>query len=174
MGLVALVREDLAAHDGDWTAPGFHALAVHRLGRWASSRRGVAGFLARRVHRRLFVVVRNVYGIELPAGALIGRRMRIANPHGVIVNAKTEFGDDCVLSHNVTTAIGAPGRRALPRVGNRVTIGPNVVLVGRVTVGDDACIGANALVLSDVPAGATVERAPTRVLFLERPTTSPA
>jgi serine O-acetyltransferase len=173
MGLVALMREDLATHDGDWTAPGFHALAVHRFGWWASTRRGVGGFVLRRVHRRLFVVVRNIYGIELPEGARIGRRMRITNPHGVIVNAKTEFGDDCVLSHNVTTAIGAPGRRALPRVGNRVTIGPNVVLVGRITVGDDARIGPNAMVMTDVPAGGTVERAPTRVLFLEHPTTSP-
>jgi serine O-acetyltransferase len=175
MGLVALVREDLATHRGDWTAPGFQALAVHRFGYWASTRQGVAGAVLRRVHRTLFVAVRNVYGIELPAAARIGRRMHLGHAHGIIVNAKTEFGDDCVLSHNVTTAIGAPGRRALPRVGNRVTIGPNVVLVGRITVGDDASIGANALVLTDVPAGGTVERAPTRVLFLERPATaSPA
>ncbi len=169
MGVAALVREDLATHDGDWTAPGFQALAVHRFGRWASTRRGLTGAVLRRVHRMLFVVVRNLYGIELPAGARIGRRLYIGHAHGIIVNAKAELGDDCVLSHNVTTAIGTPGRNALPRVGNGVTIGPNVVLVGRVTVGDQARIGPNSLVLSDVPAGATVERAPTRVLFLELP-----
>jgi serine O-acetyltransferase len=174
MRLVALVREDLATHQGDWTAPGFHALAVYRFGRNAAARRGLRGVLLRRLHRTLFVAVRNVYGIELPAATRIGRRMRIANPHGVILNAKAEFGDDCALSHNVTTAIGAPGRNALPRVGDRVTIGPNVVLVGRVTIGDDACIGPNALVLTDVPAGRVVERTPTRVMFLERPTPSSA
>jgi serine O-acetyltransferase len=163
MGVVALVREDLTTHDGDWTMPGFQALAVHRFGRWAATKRGVAGSALRRVHRTLYVTVRNLYGIELPAGARIGRRMYIGNAHGVIVNAKTEFGDDCVLAQNVTTAIGTPGRNALPRVGNRVTIGPNVVLVGRVTIGDDARIGANALVLTDVPAGSSVERRPAPV-----------
>jgi serine O-acetyltransferase len=124
--------------------------------------------IARRIHRTLYLLVRNLYGIELPSGAVIGRRLHIGHQHGIVLNAKSEFGDDCSISHNFTTAIGAPGTAAVPRFGDRVAIGPNVVVIGKVTVGDDVEIGAGAVVLTNVPAGASVEKRPTRVLQLQR------
>ena len=167
-GLVALVCEDFERHDRELGAPGFQALAVYRLGRHARGRGGASGTFLRRVHRLLYVFVRNVYGIELPPGAEIGRRMHIGREHGVIFNAKTRFGDDCTISHNVTTAIGVVGKDSVPTFGDRVTLGPNTVVVGAVHVGDDACIGPNSLVMSDVPPGAQVVASPTRVLHLNR------
>jgi serine O-acetyltransferase len=166
-GFVALVREDFEHHDRELGAPGFQALAVYRLGRFARERGGWQGTLLKRVHRVLYVFVRNVYGIELPPGAVIGRRLHIGREHGVILNSKTAFGDDCSISHNVTTAIGISGKDSVPTFGDRVTLGPNTVVMGAVHVGDDASIGPNSLVMTDVPPGAQVIASPTRVLHLK-------
>jgi serine O-acetyltransferase len=116
----------------------------------------------------LFVFVRNFYGIDLPAEAVIGRRFYISHPHGVIVNGKAVFGDDCSVSHGVTIGIGIPGKNSVPRFGDRVWIGPGAVVVGGIEVGDDVRIGANTLVMSNVPSGAHVFEKPTRVLQLKR------
>jgi serine O-acetyltransferase len=166
-GLVALVREDLACHGGEWTAPGFHALAVYRFGRYARARGGPIGTVLRRLHRVLYVIIRNVYGIELPAEASIGRRLYLSHQHGIIVNGKAVVGDDCVFANNITLGIGVAGKDSVPRLGNRVTLSPGAIIVGRLAVGDDARIGPNAVVMSNVPAGARVVASPGRVLRLQ-------
>jgi serine O-acetyltransferase len=170
IGLAALVREDLAHHGRDLSAPGFQALAVYRFGRWARRRGGLAGKVARRVHRVLFVLVRNFYGIELHAETVIGRRLHIGHQHGIVIHPKTVFGDDCVLRHNVTIGVGMAGRRSdeAPVFGDRVKFGPGAVVLGGVTVGDDVRIGPNTLIMANVPSGAHVLEKPTRVLRLHR------
>jgi serine O-acetyltransferase len=170
IGLLALVREDLARHEREWTNPGFQALAVHRFGRHARDRGGVAGKVMRRAHRVLYVFVRNVYGIEFPAEASIGRRLHVSHEHGIVVNGKAVIGDDCAIANNITIGIGVAGKSSVPNVGDRVTIGPGAIIVGRITVGDDATIGPNAVVMTDVPAGAHVVASPGRVLRLARST----
>jgi serine O-acetyltransferase len=167
IGWFALVREDLRRHHGEWSAPGFQALAVYRFGRHAHDLDGFAGVVQRKVHRVLFVLVRNFYGIELPAAAVIGRRMYIGHQNGIILNSLSEFGDDCTLSHNVTIGIGSPGKRSVPRFGDRVWIGPGAIVFGRVTVGDDVRIGPNTLVMSDVASGAHVVATPSRTMHLQ-------
>jgi serine O-acetyltransferase len=171
--MVALVREDLARHEGEWTNPGFQALAVHRFGRQVRNRRGVAGMVLRRTHRILYVFVRNVYGIEFPAEASIGRRLHVSHEHGIVINGKAVIGDDCAIANNITIGIGVAGKGSVPTVGDGVTIGPGAIIVGRITVGDDATIGPNAVVMTDVPAGAHVVASPGRVLRLGRENESP-
>jgi serine O-acetyltransferase len=166
IGLLALVREDLARHEGEWTNPGFQALAVHRFGRHVRDRHGAAGTVLRRAHRVLYVFVRNVYGIEFPAEASIGRRLHVSHEHGIIVNGKAAIGDDCSIANNISIGIGIAGKNSVPHVGDRVTIGPGAIVVGRITVGDDVTIGPNAVVMTDVPAGAHVVASPGRVLQL--------
>jgi len=173
VGLCALVREDLDRHSGAWGSPGFQALAVYRFGRYARSRAGLAGKVMRRAHRFLFVLVRNVYGIELHAQTVIGRRMHIGHQHGIVIHPSAVFGDDCVLRHNVTIGVGMAGKRdTAPVFGDRVKFGPGAVVLGGVTVGDDVRIGPNTLIMTDVPAGAHVLEKPTRVLKLSRPAES--
>ena len=169
--LLALLREDLDRHGRDWTAPGFQALFVYRFGRHARTMPGFAGKVARRVHRVLFVLVRNVYGIELHPETVIGRRMHFGHQHGVVIHPKTVFGDDCVMRHNVTIGVGIAGKRSdeAPTFGDRVKFGPGAVVLGGVTVGDDVRIGPNTLVMTDVPSGAHVLEKPTRVLQLHKP-----
>ena len=170
----ALVREDFRTHKGAWSAPGLHAMAVYRFGRYTRTRPGPAGVILRRCHRVLYVLVRNFYGIDIPAGAVIGRRMYISHPHGVIVNSKAVFGDDSALSHNVTIGIGIRGKDSVPQFGDRVSIGPGAVVVGRLKVGDDVRIGPNTLVTTDVPSGSHVLQKPARALQLQRATTGVA
>jgi serine O-acetyltransferase len=170
IGLLALIREDLRVHGGELSAPGFQALAVYRFGRFAGTQTGLAGKAMRFAHRCLFVFVRNVYGIELHASTVVGRRLEIGHQHGIVIHPKTVFGDDCVLRHNVTIGVGISGKRSdqAPRFGDRVKFGPGAVVLGGVTVGDDVRIGPNTLIMSDVPSGAHVLERPTRVLRLTK------
>ena len=158
-----LVREDLATHRGNLLDPGLHALVVHRLGRLAYS----AHTPGRRALRPLFkaaqVLVVNLYGIELPLSARIGRRLRLAHAHGIVFVPRSSIGDDCLVRHNVTLGLGSVARKGSPRIGDRVQFGPGSIVMGDVTVGDDVLIGPNALVIDDVPAGSRVLAAPATV-----------
>jgi serine O-acetyltransferase len=174
VGLFTLVREDWETNGRDWTAPGFQALAVHRLGRHARRGRGPAARLSRIVYRVLFLFVRNCYGIEIPVKTYIGRRMRLVGQHGMVFNEKTSFGDDCSFGHNCTTGIGIYGKNSVPVFGDRVEIAPGVVVLGEVTIGDDVKIGPNALVITNVPDGAHVFEKPTRIMHLTRVVPAPA
>lgn len=103
-------------------------------------------------------------GIEIHPGARLGHRVFIDHGVGVVVGETAVIGDDVTLYHQVTLgAVGwkrdsarPPGERRHPVIGNRVVVGANATILGPVTIGDDAVIGAQALVITDVPAGARV------------------
>jgi serine O-acetyltransferase len=103
-------------------------------------------------------------GVEIHPGARIGRRLFIDHASAVVIGETAIVGTDVTLYHQVTLgAVGwwrdrlrDSGARRHPQVGDRVVIGTNATILGPVTIGPNARIGANALVTSDVPAGATV------------------
>jgi len=162
-GVLALIREDHAAHDGDWTRAGFRALAAYRLGYW---RRGLPAPFRQLLYvpfRALSRYARNHYGIELHPTARIGRRVRFPHQHGVVVHHFAEIGDDCELQHGVTLCFATRPDEA-PRLGSGVRIGAGAVLYGGIEIGDGATIGPNCVVTMDVPAGATVFSPPPRVI----------
>ena len=149
-----LLHEDWVTHDRAWARRGLHAVAVHRLGSWHRTLRGPVRHLTRLIYGLLYFVVRNLYGIELPAEAHIGRRLRIAHGVGLVVNGGSRIGDDCLLRHGIT--LGAPSRELAhlgPTLCDKVEVGPGAVILGSVTIGESARIGPNALVIEDVPAG---------------------
>lgn len=154
--VLELVREDWQTHQRKWHLPGFHALAVYRLGAWVETlRRGPKRALAARAHNVLYIVVRNVYGIEIPRTARVGRRVEIGHQSGIVVGHRTEIGDECVIRQNVTIgAIREDGPE--PRLGRRVEVGAGAVIAGDVTIGDGALIGPNAVVTTDVRSGMRV------------------
>ena len=166
IGLFGIWKEDLAAHEGDWTRPGFRALAAHRFGVW---RMGVRSRILRAplslMYRWFFRRCRDRYGIELPFSAWIGRRVVFEHQNGIVVHGSAIIGDECVLRQGVTL-----GNRHLerpydaPRLGRGVNIGAGAVLLGRIELGDRVQVGANAVVLKDVPAGDTVVGIPARSL----------
>jgi serine O-acetyltransferase len=166
IGLLALLREDLRTHDGNPFEQGFWAVAVHRFGNW---RMGVRFKPIRApltlVYRFLFKWVEWTCGITVPYTTRLGRRVRIWHHGGMILNARS-IGDDVHVRQNTTFGLshrGAPAG-AIPTIGDRVDVGCGVCVAGYVTVGDDSRVGANTLVIADVPPGALVAGVPARVI----------
>lgn len=110
-------------------------------------------FLARLVAE----ISRWMTGIEIHPGARIGKRLVIDHGFGVVIGETAEVGDDCIIFHGVT--LGGlkfdPVKRH-PTVGNRVLIGTGAKILGPLTVGDDSRIGANSVVIKDVPPHSTI------------------
>jgi serine O-acetyltransferase len=166
IGLLALLREDLRTHDDNPFEQGFWAVAVHRFGNW---RMGVRFRPLRApltlIYRFLFKWVEWTCGITLPYTTRLGRRVRIWHHGGMILSARS-IGDDVHIRQNTTFGLarrGAPAG-AIPTIGDRVDVGCGACVLGYVRVGDDSLVGANAVVLDDVPAGATAVGAPARVV----------
>ncbi|NEO51270.1 MAG: serine acetyltransferase [Moorea sp. SIO4A3] len=166
LGLWQQIKEDWKAHDCDWTKPGFRAVAVQRFGVW---RMNIQPKLLRApfsiLYRALYRKVRNTYGIELPYTVKLGRRVIIEHQSGIVIHGDCTIGDDSILRQGVTL-----GNRYLDRpldapiLGKSVNVGAGAKIFGKVTIGNGANIGANAVVLSDVPAGATVVGIPAKVI----------
>lgn len=137
--------------------PGLHAVLMHRFNHWLWVRglRWLARFLS--------MIARWLTGIEIHPGARIGRRFFIDHGMGVVVGETAEIGDDCTLYHGVTLGgtTWKKGKRH-PTLENNVVIGAGAKILGPVRVGVGSRVGSNAVVLKDVPAGATVVGVPAR------------
>ncbi len=141
------------------TYPGFHAVLMHRASH-ALANNGLP-WLA----RILANLARWFTGIEIHPGARIGRRFFIDHGMGVVIGETAEIGDDCTLYHGVTLGGTSweKGKRH-PTLGNNVVIGAGAKVLGPIRIADDVRIGSNAVVVKDVPAGATVVGVPGRVV----------
>jgi serine O-acetyltransferase len=146
------IRQDLAAHRGDWGAQGFWALVVYRFGRW---RYTVRPALLRKalslVYRVLYKLVQIVSGIELPCEVPIGRGFVIEHSGGIVVSGFARFGDNCRIRNGVVVGLARVEDPCAPQIGDDVDIGAGAKLLGNIRVGNHVRIGANAVVLRDVP-----------------------
>ena len=140
--------------------PGFHALFFYRLGHAAWSR----GFLL--LGRWLTQVGRFLTGIEIHPGAQIGRRFFIDHGMGVVIGETAVIGDDVTLYQGVTLGgTSLKGGKRHPTLMNKVIVGAGAQVLGPITVGEGARVGANAVVLKDVPAAATMVGIPARAVI---------
>ncbi len=104
-------------------------------------------------------------GIAIPYQASIGPGLYIGHFGNIILSTDVTIGHTCNLSQGVTIGVSGRGlRRGVPKIGNRVYIAANAVVVGKITVGDDAVIAANSLVTSDVTAHTTVMGVPAHAI----------
>ncbi|MDD2877154.1 MAG: serine O-acetyltransferase [Acidiphilium sp.] len=137
--------------------PGLHAVMLHRLAHWLWLRR--AFLLGRLVSH----FGRLITGIEIHPGATIGRRCIIDHGMGVVIGETAELGDDVYLYHQVTLGgTSSDHGKRHPTVGNGVIIGAGAKVLGHILIGDNARIGANAVVVAEVPANTTVVGIPAR------------
>ena len=150
-----LLKEDWITYDKDIWRQGFWAMCVYRLGNW---RYGIRPSWLRKpfslLYRLLRTAVQIVAGIELHCETRVGRRLLIEHFGGIIVSGDAVIGDDVVIRQGVTIGLRTTGRRGAPVIGDRVDIGAGAKLLGNIRIGNDAVIGANAVVLCDVPEGA--------------------
>ena len=142
--------------------PGFHALLVHRLAHW------LWGVRLKWLGRLVSHLGRWLTGIEIHPGALIGRRFFIDHGMGVVIGETAEIGDDCTLYHGVTLGGTSwnKGKRH-PTLGNGVVVGAGAKILGPIMIGDDARVGSNAVVVKNVPPGATAIGIPARIVEKE-------
>jgi len=139
--------------------PGLHALVWHRAVThrlWRSGLKWLARWLA--------LWGRWLTGIEIHPGATIGRRVFIDHGMGIVIGETAEVGDDTTLYHGVTLG-GTKWDKVKrhPTLGRSVVVGAGAKILGPILIGDGAKIGANAVVVRDVPAGATAVGIPARV-----------
>jgi serine O-acetyltransferase len=171
MSLFSQLKEDIAVvFDRDpaarstfeviTTYPGFHAMVIHRLAHklWRLQWKWLARFTSH--------IGRWLTGIEIHPGATIGRRVFIDHGMGVVIGETAEIGDDCTIYQGVT--LGGTslyrGTKRHPTLGKNVVVSAGAKVLGGFTVGDGAKIGSNAVVLKEVPAGATVVGIPGRIV----------
>jgi serine O-acetyltransferase len=170
IGLFRLLREDLRRHGLDFLSPGFRAVAAYRFGAWARNLRSPMLRLPMvLLHGFFFRHVRNRYGIEIYSSAQIGRRLLIGHQNGIVIHRFATFGDDCLIRQGVTLGEAGLGRDNFvagigPVIGNGVDIGAGAVIIGNVRIGDRVNIGPNAVVMTDVPAETTVLATPSRMM----------
>ena len=159
-----VVAEDFETHERDLTQAGFWALLAHRLGSHGTRHPVGAVLGARTGQKVLGTAVDWVWGISIPSTAQLGRRIRIWHNGCIVIDARA-VGDDVQVRHNTTIGPArghhAP-RQHLPVIGRGADLGAGVCVLGPVRVGEDARVGANSVVLKDVPEGASVLGVPAR------------
>jgi len=143
--------------------PGFHALTLHIVSHslWKRNWKWLARFVSH--------ITRFLTGIEIHPGATIGQRVFIDHGMGIVIGETAEIGDDCTLYHGVT--LGGTSWKAgkrHPTLGRGVIIGAGAKVLGPITLEAGAKVGSNAVVVKDVPAGATAVGIPARIIDTEQ------
>jgi serine O-acetyltransferase len=137
---------------------GLHALAAYRIARFFYKLQ--LFFLARLISQ----TSRFTTGIEIHPGAKIGKRFFIDHGMGVVIGETSIVGDDVLLYQGVTLGgTGLEKGKRHPTIGNNVVIGTGAKVLGNITVGDNSYIGANAVVIKDVPPNSTIVGVPGRI-----------
>jgi serine O-acetyltransferase len=163
IGLLSKIRH-IVLTQGIWV------LVVYRAGSWCVRNAGNYGRLPRFALPFLTAVQKMVEmatGIDIPFQARIGRGLYIGHFGQIILSTRTVMGEFCNISQGVT--IGQAGRGEnvhVPVIGDRVYIAPGAKLFGKLTIGNDVAIGANAVVTKDLPDNAVAVGIPARVINL--------
>jgi serine O-acetyltransferase len=159
------LREDWRTYDRRLLSQGLWVMFVYRFGRWRYTigprwLRTPFSFL----YKLLKTLSEVLTGIDLPCEAIVGRRFRIDHFGGIVISGDAVFGEDCIIRNGVTVGLRNTGKRGSPVIGDRVDIGAGAKVLGAIRIGSDVAIGANAVVLSDVPSNSVAVGIPARII----------
>ena len=158
------IREDWQTYERDITRQGLWVMVVYRFGRWRYGfRRPIVRTPLSFVYKVLKLASQILTGIDLPCETVVGRRLTIEHFGGIIISGDTVIGDDVVIRDGVTIGLRRRGVRGAPVIGDRVDIGTGAKILGAIHIGNDVAIGANAVVLDDVPDGSIAVGVPARI-----------
>ena len=163
--------EDLRAQREGLLGFGFWALLVYRFGH---ARFAIRNKVMRAPWTVAYIILNKLAesfcGIVIGATATIGRRLCIEHHGCIVIHGNSVIGDDCLIRHGVT--IGNSGKAdpfGAPTIGDRVEFGAGAKVLGRIRIGNDVIIGANAVVVKDVPDFAVVAGVPARIIRIRTP-----
>lgn len=160
----SLISEDYRTHDSR-VIQGFLTLFVHRYGNW---RMGIKNRFVRIpfsiVYKFLFLLTELLFGIKLSYNVKVGRRVKIEHFGGMVLGAR-QIGDDVTIRQNTTFGIARKNDlNAKPTIENNVDIGCGAVILGNITIGVGSTIGANAVVVTDIPPNSLAVGVPAKVI----------
>ena len=172
IGFFRLLREDLRTH-GSLFEQGFWAVSTHRFGNWRMSLPKLIRPPFTLWYRFLYKWVEWTCGITLPYTVRLGRRVRIWHHGGMILHAES-IGDDVHIRQNTTFGVARKDAlHQLPIIEDRVDLGCGVAVLGHVRIGHDSVVGANAVVVKDVPPHSLAVGVPAKVIKTMPPTKEP-
>lgn len=161
-----IIREDLKTHREGLLALGFWALLVYRFGH---ARFAINNKWLRLPWTCLYIFLNKfteiITGIIIGSTAQIGRRFQIEHHGCIVIHGATVIGDDCLIRHGVT--LGNTGRAdplGAPILGDNVELGAGAKLLGRIVIGKNVVVAANAVVIRDVPENTVVGGVPAKPL----------
>lgn len=139
--------------------PGFHALLFYRIAHFFSNLK------LKLIARFISQFARFLTGIEIHPGAKIGKRLFIDHGMGIVIGETTTIGDNCTIYHGVT--LGGTGKdkyKRHPDLGNNVIVGCGAKVLGPIKIGNNVKIGANSVVLKEIPDNTTVVGIPGKIV----------
>lgn len=156
------IKEDFKKYP-NLTNPALWVLTVYRFGKWVETIRFIP---FRKITEKIYWItqslVSTVTTVHFDRRVTIGNNLHLIHPICIVIHPKTVIGDDVGIMHEVT--LGSRGAYAAPIIGNNVFIGTGAKILGPVTIGDNVDIGANSVVLEDVPPNSLVVGIPGRII----------
>jgi serine acetyltransferase len=162
--IIALIKEDIKANSH---AKSKFVLVFYRIAHASGASNSLIVRAMTKPIRVLYrIIVDWFMGIDIPTTVRIGRRPVLYHSMALVINESVVIGDDCILRHSVTIGnkLTEDGESTPPSVGNRVEFGAGAIVLGPVTIGDDAKIGAGTVVTKSVAPRAIVVGNPSRVI----------
>lgn len=142
---------------GCYRSPGVHAIVIFRFGQWLQKQNILLRIFLEPIYILLYHRIRSKWGIEIPRSAEIGEGFYIGHCGGITISGAAKFGKNVNISQQITVGISGQGdKRGVPIIGDNVYIAPGAIIFGKIKIGNNVKIGANAVVGKDVPDNAIV------------------
>jgi serine O-acetyltransferase len=164
------LKADIARYSSEglkgYALPALWTLVWHRFGHWLYH--GNCPLLLRILLKPIYipgcVFIETFLQTTLPASAKIGPGLFMAHVGGIHIHPHAIVGSNCDIAHHVTIGVSGLGRPGAPVLGDNVFVGTGAVVIGKITVGDGAKVGANSVVTTNVPPGVTVVGVPAQIV----------